>query len=223
MRILTLSNHPFRADGMSRTQRGSVLITALVFMVVLTMVAVVAMRSTTLDFKITTNNMLKARAFENSETAKVGIAQVIDAHVFNRGYEPAWPDEDGGAIPDTVDFTLPAELEICPCPGAPDDIWAVNNVALADYSAEDMQYRLDGNGDGDFEDAFDVASDLFITRLNVVPMVGGSLAQMSGYEGFGKGAAAGGAAVFFDSRSRGASLDSTSAIVGGDVRIVIRN
>ncbi|NIR32541.1 MAG: hypothetical protein GWN84_25190 [Gammaproteobacteria bacterium] len=223
MRISTLKDHAFSADGTSRAQLGSVLITALVFMVVLTMVAVVAMRSTTLDFKITTNNMLKARAFENSETGRGWTAQVLDAHVFNRGYEPAWPDEDGGAIPDTVGFTLPAGLSVCPCPGTPDDLWAVNNVPLADYSTEDLQYRLDGNGDGDFDDAFDVASDLFITRLNVVPMVGGALAQISGYEGFGKGAAAGGAAVFFDSRSRGASLDSTSAIVGGDVRIVIRN
>lgn len=224
MNALNLMEHPIGKARGRNAQGGSVLITALAFMVVLTMVAVVAMRSTTLDFKITTNNMLRSRAFENSETTHDWVAQVLDAHVFNRAYAPAWPAAAGGNVPATSDFTLPAGVSVCPCDGNPPaDVWAVDNVPLGDYSAEDLHYRLDGNGDGDFDDAVDVDSDLFVSRLHVVPMVGGSLAQVSGYEGFGKGAAGGGAALFFDSRSRGASLDGTSAITGGDVRVVIRN
>lgn len=211
------------AAGAQRDQRGSVLIMALTFMVMLTMVAVTAMRTTILDFKMTTNTMLEGRAFEHSETGLGWMAPVLDGHVMNSDYEPAWPTAAGGNVPVTTGFTLPAGLTVCPCPaGTPDDVWVSNNVPLADYSAEDMQYRLDGNGDGDFDDPVDVASDLFVTRLNSIRMVGGAAGSSSGYEGIGKGDAGAGTALFFDVRSRGASLDGANAIVGGDVRVVIR-
>ncbi|NIR31865.1 MAG: hypothetical protein GWN84_21625 [Gammaproteobacteria bacterium] len=200
------------------------LITALVFMVVLTLVAVVSMRTTTLDLKMATNTMLKSRAFEHSESAHPWVASVLDAHVFNRGFEPAWPASLGGAVPPSALFEVPEGLTVCPCPsGPPEDVWAVNNVPLEDYSAEDIQYRLDGNVDGDYDDAVDVVTDLFVTRLKVVPTAGGAMAQYSGYEGFGKATASGGAHLFLDARSRGASPDDSSAMTGSEVRIVIRN
>ncbi len=209
--------------GARRRERGSVLITALTFLVVLTMVAVTAMRTTVLDFKMTTNTMLEGRAFEHSEIGFGWMTPVLDGHVMNSDYEPAWPGAAGGNVPDAAAFALPAGLSICPCPaGPPDDVWVADNVPLGDYSAEDMQYRLDGNGDGDFDDPVDVASDLFVTRLHSIRMVGAAAGSSSGYEGVGKGDAGAGTALFFDVRSRGASLDGARTLIGGDIRVVIR-
>jgi len=212
------------------SQRGTVLITALIFMVVLTLVAVVSMRSTTLDLKMTTNTMLKSRAFENSETGRDPLMPILDAHVFNRAWEPAWPASVGGNVPASADFTVPDGFEVCPCDtaGDPRDLWATNNVDLGepnfyDTDNEDLRYRLDGNGDTDFDDAEDVAADLFITRLSVVPASGGAIAQVSGYEGFGKAAAAGGGFLYFDAQARGASAGNARATTGSEVRVVIRN
>lgn len=204
-------------------QRGTVLVTALVFMVVLTLVAVVAMRGTSTDLKITTNSMLHTRAFENSEAARSLMVDVLNSHVFNRSYADAWPQAAGGDVPD-ADFALPTGLSVCPCPsGPPANVWLNNNVALGSSNFyapanADMQYRLAGSSA-----AYDVDADLYITRLLAVQAAGSSAAQVSGYEGFGKGTAGGGGYLFFDVRSLGSSVDNTTALTGSDVRIVIRN
>lgn len=210
--------------AVSRTQRGTVLITALVFMVVLTLVAVVAMRTTTLDLKITTNTMLKARAFENSESARIQMVDVLDQHVFNRG----WPTTIGGSVPASAAFTIPSGMTITGSPSAPRQLYLSNNKDIGDagfYDAgeEDATYLIDGNSDGDYTDATDVNADVYITRLVPVQGTGTSAAMVSGYEGLGKGTAGGGGFLFFDARSRGASSDNTTALTGSDIRIVIRN
>jgi len=211
-----------------RAQQGTVLIVALVFLVVLTLVAVVAMRTTTLDMKIATNTMLRMRAFENSEGARAPILGLMDAHMFNRG----WPDSIGGDVPASAGMTIPAGMDVLPA-GAPEDVYQNNNVELDelgddpptfyDPDNEDMQYRLDGNVDGDFTDSVDVNADLFVTRVGVGAATGGAQRQAAGTLGAGKGTAGAGSAVFFDVRSRGASVDSTVAFTGSDLRIVIRN
>ena len=47
--------------------------------------------------------------------------------------------------------------------------------------------------------------------------------MVSGYEGLGKGAAAGGSYLVFDTESRGYAANGTAAVTGSDVRITIRN
>ena len=53
------------------SQRGAVLITSLIFLVMLTIVAVVANQSTVLETRMSTNTIVKARAVEASEALRM--------------------------------------------------------------------------------------------------------------------------------------------------------
>ena len=95
-------------SGTTRAQRGIALVIALVLLLVMTMVAVVAMRTTTVDLKMITNTVLGRRAFQNSEGGRMSIGKTLEAHVFFRG----WPIAAGGVVPTTAKFPIPIELTV---------------------------------------------------------------------------------------------------------------
>ena len=64
---------------------------------------------------------------------------------------------------------------------------------------------------------------MFITNLGTITASGAATAMVSGYEGYGKGSAAGGSYVLFDLRSRGHAASRTESLTGSDVRVVVRN
>ena len=196
--------------------RGMILVTALVLLAVLTLVAVVAMRMTTLDMRMTTNTMLKARAFQSSEGARVQVAEPLDEHVFNQG----WSVDDGGDKPVAGFTPLPDGLEV---------IDGTANVydLVEGVKTPVMRYRLDGDGNDEIDDTSpapaDMSADIAVTSLGASLAVGASTAMISGYEGLGKGAAGGGSYLVFDVESRGYAANRTIATTGSDTRITIRN
>lgn len=196
-------------------QAGMVLVICLIMLLVLTLVATVAMRSTTMDLKMTTNTMLNARAFQASESSRRIAANVISDHIFHRG----WPSN----VSASTGFTsLPTGLSVVDNNA---ELWVSNNADLADMSsgAEDLTYQIDGNGDGDFDDQQDIKANIYITKLATIAAPGSDTSQVTGYEGLGGGAASGGAYIFFDIRTGGSAPGNARATTGVEYRHVVSN
>lgn len=200
-------------------QRGAVLITSLMFLVVLTLVALVASQSTVLEARMSANTIVKGRATESSEALRVGANDLLDGHLYNRG----WPDTFTGGTLDASLFSIPVGIT-----ANNTNNWGTGNDTGEDlYTTttwtQDMTLRVDGNTDSDFDDDVDQKADLFVFKTVTVNSPGSATAMVAGYEGLGKSSASGGALIFFDLRSVGASAGSSSTVTGSNYRYVVRN
>ncbi len=191
-------------------QQGAVLITALMFLTVLTLVGVISMQSTSMDYQMSTNAVLRDRAFHFSENGREAMGSVIDDHLFERGW--------------TANVTLPTGLNIA---NANKDLYNGNDTgeSLADASSltVDATHRLDGNGDGDFTDGEDSNSAIIVYKTQTQWAAGAGTAMAAGYEGLGKAAAAGGVHVFFELRSRGTTVAGAQATTATEYRAILKN
>jgi hypothetical protein len=106
----------------SRNAAGFALVTALVFLVILTLVAVVAIRSSGLELKMGANATMRAQALQASELARTLITGgpttantgttggLLAAHLYWGG---EWPAAAGGTVPDTIfNYTIPSKLTL---------------------------------------------------------------------------------------------------------------
>jgi hypothetical protein len=87
-----------RAAGAPRRQRGIALFVGLIFLLLLTVVALVVMRGTVLEMHLTSGTARHEQAFEASEATRAIPEVIINDHVFNRG----WPKSWGGDVPDSM-------------------------------------------------------------------------------------------------------------------------
>ena len=167
-------------------QQGVALIVALILLMVLTMVAVVSMRTTTLDLKMATNQTQRTRVFQISEAARARIHQVLESHTFHRG----WPVAVGGSLTAATDFNIPDGVLIDDDPGL-QQLYLNNNADHWDLSeaAIDMRLREDVDGDGEFVSAGDMAADIFVSRVGGGAAPGSDTSAARGYEGVGAGSA----------------------------------
>lgn len=200
-------------------QHGAVLITSLMFMVVLTLIALVASQSTVLEARMSTNTIIKARATESSEALRVGANDLLDGHLYNRG----WPVMYSGGTLDNSLFSIPTGIAV-----SNTNNWGTGNTNTEDlYDAstwvQDMTLNVDGNADSDLNDDVDQNASLFVFKTVTVNSPGSATAMVAGYEGLGKSSASGGALIFFDLRSTGVSAGNATTVTGSNYRYVVRN
>ncbi len=200
-------------------QQGAVLITSLMFLVVLTLVALVANQSTVLEARMSSNSIIKGRATESSEALRVGANDLLDGHLYNRG----WPVMFTGGTLDNSLFSIPVGITVNNT-----NNWSTgNNVGENLYDTttwtQDMALSVDGNSDADFDDDVDQSADLYVFKTVTVNSPGSATAMVAGYEGLGKSSASGGAMIFFDLRSTGSSAGSSSTVTGSNYRYIVRN
>lgn len=204
--------HPLTVTPLAARQRqqGAVLITALMFLTVLTLIGVVSMQSTSMDYQMSTNAVLRDRAFYFSENGREAMGSVIDAHLFERGW--------------TGNVILPTGLNII---DTSKDLYIDNDAgeSLANTSSltVDARHQLDGNGDGDVTDGEDSNSEIIVYRTQTQWAAGAGTAMAAGYEGLGKAAAAGGVHVFFELRSRGETVAGAQATTATEYRAILKN
>lgn len=209
-------------------QSGYVLATSLVFLIVLSVVAITAMRSTTLELRMSANAAFKTRALNASEGVRTLTSEVVDAHIYNRG----WPAAIGGPVPDFLfALNIPTGLTVLDkdTNSAPDDLWDTNgageDLLVHSSLAADMQYRLDGDNSGSatVNDDMDIVADLMVYRTVTKLAAGSGTEMISGYSTLGRGSAAGGGYAYYELRSLGQAPASAQAVTASDFRHLIRN
>ena len=210
-----------------KQQHGMALVVSLVLLVALTLVAVTSLKGTGLELKMSANQVMRSEAFESSEGPRLLVSELIDAHAFARG----WPKSQGGDIPDDLfDQPLPTGLVLQKDGSSQLKQWYLNNddckkepCPFKPNSLEkDAAYarNVAASGTSKFEIKTDIG--VFKVRTDLAP--GAGAAMVSGYEGTGKAAAAGGGNVFFFVRSEGKDAsNAASAVTAASYRHVIRN
>lgn len=194
---------------------GYVLVTGLLFLLVITLVGIASMNLSTIDYKISANTAFHVDAFENSETARQAAgSDLLFQYIRNRGW-------------DGVGFAMPAGATVVDqnfnhFMGNSESAAVLQAGVYGDASVltTDIQFALDGNNDGDTNDGVDSTAGLMIIKTNTRAAEGSNTAQLSGYEGDGKGAAAGGVYNFYMLMSRGTSAGNASATTATDYRYV---
>jgi len=196
-------------------QRGFVLVTSLVLLLVLTLVGTFSMQGANLEFKMASNMAFRDRAFQSSEAGRRAMSGVLDQHVFERGWPSSLSRPSGFTVldKDSQDGSDPLYL------GNEGGEDLLDDTTLID----DAQYQIDANGDGDYLDPGDVDASIQVFRTQVVTPDGAGLAMLSGYAGLGKSAAAGGSHLYFELRSDGLAPSSARATTAADFRTVVRN
>jgi PilX N-terminal len=194
-------------------QDGVALFIGLVFLVVLSIVAVLAMKGTLIEMRMVTNAARHEQAFETSEALRGVPVDMFDQHVFARG----WPASMGGAVPNSdFDFThtMPATLlsKVVldnDCGNAKTLLYgqlqpgcgALVQETLYDPSTwhPDMQIAIcDTDSTGC---STNVSAVISVVPDGTVLAAGAGGAQAAGYRGLGIGSAGGGGQMFFEMRA----------------------
>ncbi|WP_293373084.1 PilX N-terminal domain-containing pilus assembly protein [Nevskia sp.] len=170
-----------------RPQRGYALVTAIVFLVLLTIVALAAIRGTGLELKSTANNTLRAEAFAASEIARTITTQQIAALCDNSLL----------AVPAVVGWTKLDSANWC----------TESETGEATAFASDARYAI--------TTPIAVNGEVSVRRLYNSPAPGAGQAQGAGYASAGVGAAAGGGNIYFLVQSRGSDRPSADDAQAG--------
>jgi hypothetical protein len=89
---------PASCPARSSAQRGVALFVGLVFLVMLSLIALMVMKGTLLELRMTTATARHEAAFEASEALRPIPEAVLADHVFNRGWPVSW----GGDVPNAM-------------------------------------------------------------------------------------------------------------------------
>lgn len=203
---------PFRH---ATTQRGVALFVGLIFLLVLSIIAVMAMRGTLTEMKMVTNVARHEAAFEASEALRSVPISLFDQHVFERG----WPTSFGGTVPDS-DFTYSTDLSPTmltkvktaiqtDCSGTTSLFYGTLQPACSSLPQETLYDP--GSWHPDVAIAIcdasspscsaNVSATVAIVPDGTVLKEGAGGAQAAGYRGLGVGAAGGGADMLFEVKS----------------------
>lgn len=211
-------------------QRGVALFVGLVFLVMLTLIALVVMKGTLLEMRMATATARHEQAFEAAETMRAIPEALLADHVFNRGWPVSW----GGDVPDAL-FDLNSTFAnrnawialMNPkttagkglqkaCLGSPDvqDALVTFYLPVPACSDETDAYnytpaewkpavKLDLCNDSSTGcgAAHQIAGTIAVIRDGVALKQGSGAAMSQGYASTGVGTATGGSALLFQIRS----------------------
>lgn len=178
-------------------QHGATLVVALLLLMVLTMVAITSMESSNLSFKMSTNMIHHEEAFNNSESARIVVRDVIPEYID-------LADWDAVTLP--TGLTIPSNAGLILA-----DNGAAENVLDSTTLQRDFVYSNAS-----------MEGDIYVLKGQTVQNTfGAGSAQYKGYSGAGVGIGGqGGAFKYFELRSRGTGSGSAESWTATDYRYV---
>lgn len=159
-----------------KNEKGAVLITMLLLLMVITLIGVIAINVSTVDIQIAGNQRRVTTAFEGAEAGTDLAVPVIEGTLLDSILSP-------GAIPGAV-YSGDIGTEI------------LNEQSDAELAAFNADITIANIGQG-------VSVSVDIDRMYPITLAGGSIEFAAGYEGIGAGAGGGGVAVLFKVTSQG--------------------
>jgi hypothetical protein len=168
-------------------QKGSALPIAMMVMVLLTFVGLFSLQSTGLELMISGNERLYQKAFMRADGGTETGVEVLEENLYLRGF-PSTQVDDVFIV--TQNLYLNTGLSSKPGPGNRDAFYTPPNSPPG--SPDQTNIRMGGN-----------------TSLSS----GGAIQMIAGYEGKGKGAAAGGVWITYDVRAQHQGFNSSEAVV----------
>lgn len=178
-------------------QTGAVLATALLILLVLTLVAVTAMDSSNLSFRMSVNSTYHDQSFNNSESARISSTSVLQEYL----YEGEW-----------TNVILPTGLSVAAGGG---ELIEANGDTEDRYLNSSLQKDLQFSSQG-------ITADIYVLRgPTVLNSAGAGSAQWKGYGGTGVAAgASGGAYKFYEFRSVGTNKSGAQSWTASDYKYV---
>ncbi|WP_198670191.1 PilX N-terminal domain-containing pilus assembly protein [Dyella sp. C9] len=235
-----------RGKSVDRGQRGVALFMGMMLLLVLTLVALVAMRSTLLDMRVTSSTATHQQAFESSEAAR----EVPEALLTAYGYYHGWPESWGGTIPD-AQYQLSSTFLNRPNwlnqlkPNGSTGLQTSCNGALANFilnvpcipgqtdaynytpSQWATTFIMDTCTDGSPAPCasanLQVVNAVAIVRDGVSTNAGSGAAAQQGYASIGVGSARGGALLMLQIRSSSVVAGTSQAVTTAQYRLNIVN
>ena len=173
-------------------ERGMALISALLLIMIVSLMAVGISSDTSMDVRIAGYQKFKAVSFGYAESGSSAATEILEENIFDAGWTgTTYPhlntiSYNGTVTIDDGDFYMKAN---------PSNNRVVNMTG-------------------------DIKADIIIQRLLSMLATGGAIQMSAGYEGVGKGAGAGGVHVIYDIETLGRGSDSAESLLGQHYRYV---
>ncbi len=173
-------------------EKGTILITMILLMVIVTLIGVIAINTATVDIQISGNLKRVSTAFEGAEAGVDLSIPIIENTIA------------GGALTTSssgVSYTIGTLANLDDGSANDKDTTLLESEILTDQSATELS---DFNADITIADIGQgIAVSMDIDRLYSYALPGGSLEFASGYEGVGAGAGGGGVGILYGIDSQG--------------------
>ena len=176
-------------------ERGMALISALLLIMIVSLMAVGISSDTSMDVRIAGYQKFKAISFGYAESGSNAATEILEENIFDTGWSSG-----GGA------FAYPHK----------------SASYTGDITINDGDFCLNANAANNtvIEMTGDIVADIIIQRLLSMLATGGAIQQAAGYEGLGKGAGGGGVHVIYNFETRGQGSESAETLVGQHYRYV---
>jgi len=171
-------------------QTGVVLVTAMIFLVVLTLVAVTSIKGSGLELRMSANNAMHVESMEVSEGPRQMVSRLVEVLGFSQDIG-GWPVSIGGDTPDLLfAYTIPSGMTILDGNDAdtkPDN-WFDYDPLNFSYTGFTARATYSANAAASGTSSYTVGAQIAVQPMRDAPKIGCAQAMAQGFEGLGNSA-----------------------------------